>query len=252
MTEKEALFSYCLRLGDDALIHSYRLSEWCRNAPMLEEDLALTNFALDLTGRARALLTYAGEIEGKGRTEDDLAYRREERHYFNNLICELPKGDFATTIVRLLFTATQEHLFYSELTHSQDGTLAAIAAKTVKEAQYHMVHASDWVRRLGLGTEESHERLERAIDELCPYTGEMFETDKVVAVLQDKNIAVDNAAIRSNWKTYIEDILREVGVMVPGSQHMQTGGRKGIHTEYMGHILTEMQYLQRTYPDATW
>lgn len=252
MTQQEALFSYCLRLGDDALIHSYRLSEWCSKAPMLEEDLALTNFALDLTGRARSLFTYAGAIEGKGRTEDDLAYRRGERSFHNRLIYELPKGDFAFTMVRLLFTGTFEYLFYRELMHSKDETLAAVAAKTVKEAQYHMVHAEDWTLRLGQGTEESHGRMQQAVDELWSYTGELFETSKAAAILQDKNIAVDSARVKSKWTEQIEAVLTEAGLRIPETPYMHTGSEHGVHTEHLGHILTEMQYLQRAYPEATW
>lgn len=252
MTQQEALYSYCLRLGDDALIHSYRLSEWCSRAPMLEEDLALTNFALDLTGRSRSLLTYAGAIEGKGRTEDDLAYLRGERSFHNRLIYELPNGDFAFTMARLLFTGTFEYLFYRELMHSQDETLAAIAAKTVKEAQYHMVHAEDWTLRLGQGTAESHRRMQQAVDELWSYTGELFETGKAEAILRDKNIAVDTARVKEKWASTVEAVLAEAGLSIPETPYMHTGSEHGVHTEHLGHILTEMQYLQRSYPEAVW
>ena len=252
MTEQQALYKYCLRLGDDALIHSYRLSEWCSSAPILEEDLALTNFALDMIGRAQALLTYAASIDGKGKTDDDLAYRRGEREYYDHLIMELPNGDFANTIARLLFTSVFEYYFFAELLHSVDPTLAAIAAKTIKEVKYHMAHATDWTLRLGDGTEESHYRIQKAVNNLWMYTGELFETDDATAFLEDKNIAVDMAVVKTKWKEEINGVLSEATLEVPEDQYMQTGSGKGIHTEYLGHILSEMQYLQRAYPEATW
>jgi len=252
MTEQQALYKYCLRMGDDALIHSYRLSEWCSNAPILEEDLALTNFSLDMIGRAQALLTYAGKIEGNGKTDDDLAYRRGEREYYNHLVMELPNGDFAYTIARLLFTSVFEYYFFSELTHSVDTSLSAIAAKTVKEVRYHMAHATDWMLRLGDGTEESHYRMQKAVNALWAYTGELFETDEATALLEDKNVAVDMAVIKKKWKEEIESVMKEAQLEVPEDVYMQTGSSKGVHTEHLGHILSEMQYLQRAYPDAIW
>lgn len=252
MTEQQALYKYCLRLGDNALVHSYRLSEWCSNAPMLEEDLALTNFALDMIGRTQLLLAYAAQVEGKGKTDDDLAYRRGEREYYNHLLAELPNGNFAHTMVKLLFLSATEYYFFSELQYSVDTTLAAIAAKTLKEVKYHMAHATDWILRLGDGTEESHYRVQKAVNELWMYTGELFETDEIDLLLQDKNIAVDTPRVRTKWKHYIEGVLSDATITIPKDEYMQTGGRKGIHTEHLGHILTEMQYLQRAYPDATW
>ncbi len=252
MTQQQALYKYCLRLGDDALIQSYRLSEWCSNAPILEEDLALTNFALDMTGRAQALLGYAGQIDGQGKTDDDLAYKRGERQFYNHLIMELPNGNFATTIARLLFTSTFEFYFYSDLMNSADATLAAIAAKTVKEVKYHMAHATDWTCRLGDGTQESHRHMQSGIDHHWMYTGELFETDEVDAILQDRNIAVDMASIQQRWHQSITQVLKEATLKIPAGEHMQSGSQQGIHTEYLGHILTEMQYLQRAYPEAIW
>lgn len=252
MTEQQALFNYCLRLGDDALVQSYRLSEWCSNAPILEEDLALTNFALDMIGRAQALLSYAGAIEGKGRTDDDLAYKRGERQFYNHLITELPNGDFAFTIARLLFTSSYEFGFYTALQQSADATLAAIAAKTIKEIKYHLSHASEWAIRLGNGTEESHGRLQCAVNSLWMYTGELFETDELDVLLHSANIGIDNAQLHMGWKHQVESVLNEATIEIPKDEYMQTGSRKGIHTEYLGHILSEMQYLQRAYPEATW
>jgi ring-1,2-phenylacetyl-CoA epoxidase subunit PaaC len=252
MTEQQALYKYCLRMGDDALIHSYRLSEWCSNAPILEEDLALTNFALDMIGRAQAMLDYAGKTEGKGRTSDDLAYRRKEREFYNHLIVELPNGDFAYTMARILFVGVFEYYFFSELCHSADATLAAIAAKTVKEVKYHMTHAIDWTLRLGDGTDESNSRMQKAVNELWMYTGELFETDEAAAILEDKNIAVDMGMIRTKWKEDINRILTEAKLSLPDDGYNQTGGSNGVHTENLGHILSEMQYLQRAYPEAIW
>ena len=252
MREQKALYKYCLRMGDNALILSYRLSEWCSNAPILEEDLALTNFALDMTGRTQALLAYAGKTDGHGKREDDLAYRRGERSFYNNLLMELPNGDFANTMARQLFIAAFEFYFFSELQHSADRTLAAIAAKTLKEVKYHLAHATDWVLRLGDGTEESHARMQSAIDNLWMYTGELFETDEVDILLLEKGIAADMSLVKPAWRQQIEKVLAEATLTLPKDEYMQTGSRKGIHTEYLGHILTEMQYLQRSYPEAIW
>ena len=252
MTEQQALYKYCLRMGDDALIHSYRLSEWCSNAPILEEDLALTNFALDMIGRAQAILDYAGKTEGKDHSADDLAYRRKERDFYNHLIMELPNGDFAYTMARILFVSVFEYYFFTELCRSADTTLSAIAAKTVKEVKYHMTHAMDWALRLGDGTEESNSRMQKAVNELWAYTSELFETDEAAALLEDKNIAVDMGMIRTKWKQDITQILTEAKLTVPTDGYSQTGSSNGVHTEYLGHILSEMQYLQRAYPEAIW
>ncbi len=253
MTQEQALYKYCLKLGDNALVQSYRLSEWCSNAPILEEDLALTNFALDMIGRAQAFLSYAGKVEGKGRTDDDLAYRRGERGFYNHLLYELPNSDFAYTMARLFVSATYEYYFFTELQKSQDSTLAAIAAKAVKEAKYHMAHATDWVLRLGDGTEESHSRIQNALNDIWGYTGEFFETNKEDAILRDSNIAVDTAPIFEKWKGHIGLVLSEATLdPMPVNEYMHTGSNDGVHSEYLGHILSEMQYLQRAYPDATW
>ena len=252
MTKEEALYKYSLKMGDNALVHSYRLSEWCSNAPLLEEDLALINFALDMIGRAQAFLTYAGQVEGKDRTDDDLAYRRSERLFTNSLITELPNGDFAHTIARLLFVSVFERYFFTALQHSSDTTLAAIAAKTLKEVKYHATHATEWTMRLGDGTSESKKRMQAAINNLWMYTGELFETDEADAMLQGLNIGVDMPPIKENWLQYIKGTLAAANLTLPEDTFMQTGGHKGIHTEHLGHILSEMQYLQRAYPDAKW
>ncbi len=252
MTEQQALYKYCLRLGDNALLLSHRLSEWSSNAPILEEDLALTNFALDMIGRAQALLQYAGEVDGKGRSADDLAYRRGEREFYNNLIAELPNGDFAQTMARQLFISAFEYYLFIGLQHSKDETLAAIAAKTLKEVKYHLAHAADWVVRLGDGTKDSNRRMQKAVNELWMYTGELFEMDMADVILVEKGKAVDLMMVKPKWNSRICSVLNEATLSVPQDGYMQTGSRKGIHTEHLGHVLSEMQYLQRAYPDAKW
>ena len=251
-TQQNALFQYLLRLGDNALINGHRLSEWCSRGPILEEDLAMTNMALDNIGRADALLEYAGQVEGLGRTADDLAYRRGERQFYNTLITELPIGDFAFTVAKQLIISTFEFYLYSALSHSADETLKGISAKAVKEVRYHMTHARDWCYRLGLGTQESKNRLQQAFDSIWMYTGELFEMYDEDALLVSQKIGIDLNEIKSKFKEMIMAILNQSEIRIPKVDYMQTGSRKGIHTEHLGHILSEMQYLQRAYPDATW
>ncbi len=252
MKKEEALFKYLLRLADDSLILGHRLSEWCSKAPFIEEDLALTNISLDMIGRTEALLTYAAVVEGKNQTADDLAYRRPEQNYYNHLLCEQPNGDFAFTIARQLFQSTFEFFLYSELLKSKDETLAAIASKSIKEIKYHLQHASDWTIRLGDGTEESKIRMQKAVNELWMFTGELFEMDEIENALLKSAFAVDLVPIKIQWQNKIQQILTEATLIVPEDDYMQTGGRNGIHSEYLGHLLCEMQYLQRAYPDAKW
>lgn len=252
MTQQEALFNYTSRLGDNALILSHRLSEWCSNGPFLEEDIALSNIALDLVGRANALLTYAAQVEGKGRTEDDLAYKRPERQFCNFLITELPNGDFGFTIARQFLVSTYELFYFDALSKSKDTTLAGIAAKTLKEVKYHYRHAHDWVLRLGDGTKESHDRIQKAFHEIWTYTGELFETDEADELLAKAGIGVDVKTIRSQWEKQVAEVLAEATLERPADGYMQTGSRKGLHTEYLGYILAEMQFLPRAYPDAKW
>ena len=252
MNIQEATHTYTLRLGDNALILGHRLSELCSKGPILEEDLALTNISLDMIGRAQALLKYAADTEMLGKTEDDLAYRRPENHYYNNLIIEQPNGDFAHTIARQLFVSVFEFLFYTELEKSKDTTLAAIASKTIKEIKYHMQHAVDWTLRLGDGTAESHKRMQKAVNDLWMYTGEFFEMDNLDTFLLHQHIAVDTTSLKLEWHKYIKTALNDATLNVPEDSFMQTGSKKGIHTENLGHILSEMQYLQRAYPDAKW
>lgn len=252
MTKQEALYKYSIRLGDDALILGHRLSELCSRAPFIEEDLALTNMSLDMIGRAQALLGYAAEIEGKEKDADFLAYRRPEIEYQNHLLTEQPNGDFAFTIARQFFISAFEYLFYSELEKSRDANLAAIASKAIKEIKYHQQHAAEWVIRLGDGTEKSHAKMQTAIDDLWMWTGELFEMDEVDNLLIKEGIGVDLVPLKAAWYNQVQTVLIEATLTMPEDGYMQTGGRKGVHTENLGHILSEMQYLQRAYPDATW
>ncbi len=246
------LFTYTLRLGDDALILAQRLSEWASRAPEIEEDIALTNIALDLLGQARALFDYAGTIEGKGRTEDDLAYLRTEREFLNLHLVEQENGDFAHTIARQLFFSTYQLALYEELINSTDDVLAGVAAKGVKEAAYHRDHAQQWTLRLGDGTAESHQRMQAALDRLWPFTAELFESDAVACDLAAERIAVDPAALQERWNDAIADVLRSATLDTPNPVWASHGGRRGIHTECFGYLLAEMQYLHRLHPGASW
>lgn len=252
MTKQEATFKYLLRLGDNALILSHRLAELCSRGPILEEDLAMTNLSLDLIGRAQAILKYAGEIEGKGRTEDDLAYRRPERQYYNHLIAELPNKDFAHTVAKQFYISAFDYFLYTELANSKEETIAAISAKTLKEIKYHLTHAADWVERLGIGTEKSNQKMQNALNEIWSFTGEMFEMSEEDLMLLKDGISVDMNLIKPQWDNYIKEVLSKSELNIPTATYMQTGSRRGIHTEHLGHILSEMQYLQRAYPDAKW
>lgn len=252
MTKQEALFKYTVRLADNALILGHRLSEWSSYAPILEEDLALTNIALDLIGRAQALFKYAAQVEDKGRTEDDLVFKRPERQFSNVLLLEQPNGDFAMTIARQLFNYAYELQLFEELSKSKDETLAALAAKCLKEVKYHWRHAYDWLQRLGDGTEESHARMQAGIEDLWMFTGELFEIDNVETMLIEEGIAVDNSSLYTKWNIVVTDAITKATLIRPADGYMQSGGRNGVHTESLGFILAEMQYLPRAYPDAKW
>ncbi len=252
MTDQEALHTYALRLADDLLILSHRLGEWCGHGPVLEEDIALTNRALDHLGEARNLLTYAGQVEGKGRDEDDLAYLRKEREYLNVKLVEQENGDYAHTIARsFLFDAYHLPLMEAML-KSKDEQLAAIAGKAVKEATYHLRHSSDWMIRFGDGTDESHQRAQRALNELWTFTGELFVSDEVTSKLVEMGVAPDLGAVKAAFDRTVNEVLAEATLSRPEDGYMATGGRQGMHTERMGFILTEMQYMQRAYPGAEW
>lgn len=252
MNTKEALFKYLLRLGDSSLILAQRNGEWCGHGPFLEEDLALTNITLDLLGQANSLLQYAGTVEGKGRSEDDLAFFRNEREYFNTLITEQPNGDYAKTILRQFLCDAFDYFLYTELVKSKDQTLAGIAAKSLKEITYHLRHSAAWVERLGDGTEESRARMQKALNELWRFTGEMFEMNEVDKVLIGAGIAPDLGPIRSSWEGKVKEILQRATLNIPSQAFMQRGSRDGKHTEHLGYILAEMQSLPRALPDAKW
>ncbi len=251
MSERD-LFEYALRLGDDALTLGHRLSEWCSNGPYLEEDIALTNIALDHIGRARMLLAYAAKVEGAGRDEDQLAYLRDCREFRNLLICELPRGDFGDTIVRHFLVDAFHVPFFSALARSDDPTLAGIAAKAVKESRYHLRHSSGWLVRLGDGTGESHARVGAALSRVWGYSHELFATDQLETRLADAGIAVDREALRAPWNQTVNEVLAAAGLERPGDDWRIEGGRRGDHTEHLGYLLAELQFLQRAYPGLQW
>jgi ring-1,2-phenylacetyl-CoA epoxidase subunit PaaC len=252
MTTQEALFHYSLRLGDTNLILGQRLSEWTGHGPFLEEDLALTNIALDITGAAKSFLEYAASIENKDRSADDLAYFRNDRQYYNAQITEQPNGDYARTIARQAMVDCFDFYFYTELAKSKDETLAGIAQKSIKEVTYHLRHTSSWVERFGDGTDESHNKVQTAINQLWQYTGELFEMNEVDEILLKEGIAVDLNSIKEKWENHMTTLLEKSTLTKPENVHMQTGSRKAIHTEHLAYILAEMQALPRMYPDAKW
>lgn len=247
-----ALFDYTLRLADTTLILGHRLSEWCGHGPVLEEDIAMANMALDLIGQARSFYDYAGLVEGKGRDENALAYTRNEPEWKNLLISEQPNGDFAVTVMRQLLVAAFLHPYFRALANSKDTALAGIAAKATKEMAYHLRHCGEWIIRLGDGTEESHRRCVDALADLWPFTGEMFEVDAGERALIDAGIAVDPASVRGEWEKTLDHVFAEATLSRPADGWMQTGGAKGRHTEHLGHILSELQFMQRSYPGMSW
>lgn len=246
------LLTFLLRLADDHLVLGHRLSEWCGHAPMLEEDLAMPNIALDLIGQARALYQYAAEVEGEGCGEDDFAYLRQERDYLNCLLTERPNGDFAHTMLRQFWFAAFMHPFWLGMEKGSDATLAAIAAKAVKEVAYHIRHTGEWVIRLGDGTEESALRMRAAIEALAPYVDELFETDAVTAAISAAGIAPDPASLRGEFDRTVGRVFSEAMLDLPETAWRQTGGRHGRHSEAMGFLLAELQHIPRTYPGAVW
>jgi ring-1,2-phenylacetyl-CoA epoxidase subunit PaaC len=249
---KDALFEALFRQGDTALVLGHRLSEWCGHAPILEEDIALTNIALDLTGQATSLLAYAGEVEGEGRNEDALAYLRDGTLYRNLLLVEQPNEDFGATMARQFLHDARDVELQPALARSTDRRLAGIAAKAAKEASYHYRHSAEWLIRLGDGTAESHARVQDALDTLWMFTGEMFEADEGTLALQAAGVLPDMAAIRAAWSHRVDALLAEATLRRPKDGWMQTGGLTGRHGEALGHMLAEMQHLQRAHPGATW
>lgn len=247
------LATYVLGLGDDALILAQRLGEWITRAPQIEEDIALGNIALDLLGQARTLLGYAGEIEGAGRDEDDLAFLRDEREFRNVHLVETENGDFAVTMARQLVFSAYQYELYTALLTSADPTLSALAAKAVKEVAYHRDHATQWVLRLGDGTDESHERMQVALDRVWPYVEEIFDTADTADILAAlPGVAADPVALRPAWSGYVEHVITTATLSIPAATWRSRGGRVGFHSENLGHLLPDMQHLHRSHPGASW
>ena len=250
--DAKALFRYVLRLGDLSLVLGQRLGEWVGHAPALEEELGLANVALDLVGQARLLLTYAGEVEGRGRGEDEIAFLREHGDYLNAILAEQPNGDFGRTIVRQVLVDAFQLELYRSMTTSTDERLAAIAAKSVKEVLYHLRYSSGWLVRLGDGTEESHARVQSALDTLWPYTVELFAEDELDRTMADRGVAPRLSDVHTAWLRHIDEILAEAMLQRPKDRPHSWYGKRGQHSEHLGYILAELQHLQRTYPGARW
>ena len=250
---KDNLFEYVLRLGDDRLILGHRLSEWCGHGPILEEDIALANISLDCIGQANNFLQLAASINGNGQTADDLAYFRDTIEFRNLMLTELPNGDFACTIARQFLFDVFSFYLLTDLQESKHDELAGLAAKSLKEVRYHLRHSSEWMLRLGDGTEESHNRIQTALNDIWMYTGESFKMDDVDQQLLERGIAADLQSLKPKWKEKVSDIIKEATLILPDdSIFMVSGSRRGNHTEHFGHLLTEMQILPRSLPDAKW
>ncbi|RJF95978.1 1,2-phenylacetyl-CoA epoxidase subunit PaaC [Noviherbaspirillum saxi] len=246
-------FSYLLRLADNATVLSQRLSEWCGKGPALEEDMALSNVALDLLGQARFWYSYAGEIEGAGRDEDAMAFLRDAHDFRNLLLVEQPNGTYADTLARQFYFDVWHFLLLQKLTASTDPRIAAVAEKSLKEVSYHARRSGDLVVRLGDGSEQSHAMMQAALDELWMYTGEMFQPDATDEAMAAQGIAPDLASLRAPWLKHVGEVFSEATlVLPPENAWMQKGGKQGVHTEHLGYLLAEMQFLQRAYPGATW
>jgi len=247
-----SVFPYLVALGDDRLILGHRLSEWCGHGPILEEDIALANIALDLIGQATLFLKLASAAEGRGRREDDLAYLRDAIDFRNVLLAELPRGDFAVTVVRQLLFGVYSLLQMEALAGVGDADVAGIAAKAAKETRYHVRHATQWVVTLGDGTEESHRRAQTALDDLWRYTGELFLATPADLAAEQAGAGVNPESLSAAWHAQVGEILRVAGLETPAAGYMQRGGREGRHTEHLGHLLSEMQILARSHPGAEW
>lgn len=252
LVARDTLFEWLLRRGDTALVLGHRVSEWCGHSPVLEEDIALANVALDLIGQARMWLGLAGEIEGKGRGENELAYLRDAWDFRNFLLAEQPNGDFGQTLMRQFLIDAYQVPLLEALKSSKDERIAAIAAKAGKEVAYHLDRSADLVIRLGDGTEESHRRMQQALDALWSYTGEMFASDAIDTAMAEAGLAPDAASLKAEWKETVEVVLDEATLTLPESDFAHMGGLTGRHSEHLGHLLAEMQFLQRAYPGATW
>lgn len=249
---RQLLYDYTLQLADTSLILGHRLSEWCGHGPILEQDIAVSNIALDLIGETRSFYQYAAALEGKGRTEDDLAYLRDAVEYKNPLLVEQPNGDFGHTILRQFLYDSFHYLLLEQLQKSPDPNLAAIAAKSFKEASYHLKWSSEWVIRLGDGTEESKQRMENALEVLWPYSGELFMPTEAEKALQDQGYIPRYEDLKPAWDQQVQQVFAEATLLLPQKVWMQKGGKWGRHSEHLGYILAELQYLQRAYPGQQW
>ena len=245
------LLTYTLRIADRSLILGHRMSEWCSKGPTLEEDIAMSNIGLDLLGQANGFYEYASELDGN-KSSDDIAFRRNEREFFNHQIVEQENLHFGNTMVRNFLHDVFNYLFYEKLSLSKDKRLADLSIKSLKEVKYHLKHSKSWVIRLGDGTKISNERVQKSLDNLWQYTFEMFEMDELEKKLYKTNIAVNNILLKEEWDKIVDETLKEAKLIRPQDGYKATGGKKGIHTECLGFILAEMQYLQRAYPDAKW
>lgn len=243
---------YILHLADNGLILAQRLGEWCGHGPVLEQDIALTNIALDVLGQARYFYQYAAEVDGQGKSEDDYAYLRGEREFKNFLLLEQPNGDWAHTIVRQFFYDNFMQLVYTKLLSSTDKQIAAIASKAIKEVNYHLKFSSEWVIRMGDGTEESHERVQNAANTLWEFTGEFFVPTDYDNEMASQGIAPDVTSLKNEWENRVNEVFAEATLQVPQATWFQSGGKTGVHSENLGLLLTDLQYLQRAYPGASW
>jgi ring-1,2-phenylacetyl-CoA epoxidase subunit PaaC len=251
-TSRAALFEFLTRMGDNTLVLGHRLSEWCGRSPVLEEDIGTANIALDLIGQTQFWLGLAGEVDGNGRSADDLAFLRDVWDFRNVLLVERPNGDFGHTIMRqFLFDAWHVEMLRA-LMGSADPRIAEIAAKAIKEVSYHVEKSADLVIRLGDGTDESHRRMQRSLDEHWTYAGELFLSDATDEAMAEAGIAPDPASLKPAWEATVRSVLDEATLAIPSTAYVHKGGRHGIHTEHLGHMLAEMQFLQRAYPGATW
>ena len=242
---------YILRIADTTLILSQRLSEWCSKGPSLEEDIALSNISLDLLGQANGLLEYVSKLNGEI-SPDEYAFKRDEREFYNFQICEIENGHFGDTIMRQFLIDIYFKLYYQELEKSKDETLSALATKSLKEVSYHLRHSSNWVIRLGDGTQESKDKIQKSLNNIWKYTGEFFEMDELDEKMLKEKIGVNNKNLKKDWDKLVDETLIKAKLKRPEDGYMMTGSRKGIHTEMLGKILSEMQYLPRAYPDAKW
>jgi ring-1,2-phenylacetyl-CoA epoxidase subunit PaaC len=248
------LFEFLLRLGDDRLVLAQRLSEWCGHAPILEEDIALANIALDSFGHAICFLQLAGRVEGKGRTEDDLAYFRDPVEFRNIPMVEQPNGDFAFTMLRLFLFSAYTDLLYGRIEHSSNPDLAAIAAKAMKEVRYHLRHSQEWVLRLGAGTQESHRRAQQAVEDLWPFTADLFFADPDEWMSSEAGVIPELSKLQPAWESAVRQVLRQAELPSPPPvpEPWRFAARKGRHSEHLGHLLAEMQILARSFPNAQW